>query len=112
MYRGLTVLEKNAVNSTFNQVKDTMPGYPLRQLWHGRGRGKLPDGTRRKTVHDFIDEEMARPEPPGSMMPELERMRLRMRDGYRRFNEEYGEEAAFDFRILFDRADTWLQGVN
>jgi len=63
-------------------------------------------------VHDFIDEEMARPEPLGSQRPELERIRMAMREGYRRFNEEYGAETAFDFRMLFDRADAWLQGVN
>jgi len=78
-------------------------------LWGGRG--KLPDGTRRKTVHDFIDEEMARPEPPGSVMPEFERMTDRIEDGYRRFNAEYGEETAFDFRLLWDAADQWLSGV-
>ena len=86
-----------------------MPGYPLRQLWHGRGRGKLPDGTRRKTVHDFIDEEMA--SYRDELLTEYEDKKSKIARGYTRFNSEYGEETAFDFRLLWDAADQWLSGV-
>ncbi len=107
-FRDLTQAEKNAVNATVDAVKDTMPGYPLRKNWHVLGQGpKRPDGTRGPTIHDLIKKHLKSPDREDT----YEDWKQAFDDAYDEFNAIYGLEADFDFKMLWQDANQWLDSI-
>ncbi|MBS0197499.1 MAG: hypothetical protein JSR77_12145 [Planctomycetes bacterium] len=91
------------------QIKDTMPGFPLRKTWHGRGRGeRSPDGPARSTIHDMLQRRFAQFRGRQSLDDYVQALN----DAYREFNLTYGSEHEFNFNIVFADAERWLRSNN